>query len=61
MLLALGGMLFTLYLNHVQIFVIGRICFSCEISATIIIIILILSVLLWRKELRRPENVSDVT
>lgn len=51
MLLALGGMLLTPYLNHVQIFVIGRICFLCEIGATIIIIILILSVLLWRKEL----------
>lgn len=55
-LLSLGGVLFTLYLNYVQIFLIGRICFLCEISATIILLVLITSILLWRKEIRCPKN-----
>ncbi len=53
MLLALGGFLFTLYLNYVQIFVIGRICFLCEISATIITVILVISIILWLRERKR--------
>lgn len=57
-LLSLGGVLFTFYLNYIQIFVIGRICFLCEISATIILTILIISILLWRKELRASKNAS---
>ncbi len=53
MLLALGGFSFTLYLNYIQIFVIGRICFLCEISAAIITSILVLSAILWMRERKR--------
>ncbi len=50
MLLALGGFLFTVYLNYIQFFVIGRICFLCEMSTVIITVILALSMTLWIRE-----------
>jgi len=51
LVLALGALAFTIYFNYLQIFVIGVICFWCEISASIIVVLLTLSIIL-----KRPVN-----
>ncbi len=54
--LALGALLFTIYFNYLQIFVIGLICTLCEISATIIIILLTLSIVIKSKEAKHVDE-----
>ncbi len=48
--LAFGALAFTIYFNYLQIFVIGIICSLCEISATIVVVLLTLSLVLKRGE-----------
>ncbi|MBI5065725.1 vitamin K epoxide reductase family protein [Candidatus Woesearchaeota archaeon] len=49
LIFALGALAFTIYFNYLQIFVIGTICSLCELSATIVVILLTISLLLRKK------------
>ncbi|MBI2565190.1 vitamin K epoxide reductase family protein [Candidatus Woesearchaeota archaeon] len=46
LLMSLFAFGFTLYLNYLQIFVIEYICFWCEVSATIIVLLIVTSIMI---------------
>src|SRR5689334_8876805 len=51
---ASGGLLFSLYLSYLQLFVIGAICFWCALSALIELGIWVAALLNWRASARQP-------
>ncbi|MBI4919126.1 hypothetical protein HY837_04290 [archaeon] len=53
--LALGALAFTIYFNYLQIFIIGLICTLCEVSATIVVILLTLSIIIKNKEINHVD------
>jgi uncharacterized membrane protein len=57
--LASGGMLFTLYLTYLELFVIHAICRWCVGSALIITAIWIVAVASWRPGVRSPALRTD--
>ncbi len=47
--LSSGALLFTLYLQYLEFFVIGAVCRWCLVSAALVVLIFVASLLAWRR------------
>ena len=48
-LLSLGGLLFSAYLTYIELFLLHAVCRWCVVSAVIITLIFVISLLAWRR------------